>query len=172
MPKMEPPRILIVQDREDTLDYQIRNFRRVAQEYGGARVDAFDLKDEHESLLNALKSGARWYDWIVADLLEDDLDVDALSSSGMKLLRRIRADGQFHAYAPRAPAPSGIRCVTVNSAVFGDGGFVGAQVGEELRRLGVKVDWLVPIGDAAALARRIFESLAGEGLCSRSAEQG
>ncbi len=172
MPMIEPARILIVQDREDTLEYQLANFRRVALEFGEARVEPYDLKEDHDALLADLRRRTRWYDWVVADLLEDDIDADALHSSGMNLLRRVRAEGLFHAYAPRAKPPSGIRCISVNSAVFGDGGLVGSKVGSELARLGVNADWLCPIGDASLLARRIFDSLLAEGICARSSEQG
>lgn len=172
MATIEPPRILIVQDREDTLDLQLSKFQEVAKRYGGARIDAFDLKEDHDDLFGRLRSRADWYDWIVADLLEDDIDANALTSSGMNLLRRIRADGFFQAYAPRSAPPRGIRCVAVYSAVFGGGGMVGKEVGDELGRLGVKVDWLCPLGDIAALARRVFDALQSEGVVGRTERQG
>ncbi|MFG0319067.1 MAG: hypothetical protein ACF8XB_17475 [Planctomycetota bacterium JB042] len=169
MTSIEPPRILIVQDREDTLELQVSKFRRVAKEYGGARIEPFDLKESHDALFDRLRDGADWYDWIVADLLEDDVDANALLSSGMNLLRRLRADGHFHGYVPRASPPRGIRCVAVYSAVFGGGGMVGREVGAELGRLGIGSDWLWPLGDVAELARRIFDALAAEGVASRGA---
>lgn len=156
------PRILIVQDRVDTTRYQVDTFARVARDFGRLDVASFNLKLDPDELVARLKHGEHW-DWMVADLLEDAVDVDPMNCAGVNLIRQVRAEGLFGGYAKPSRVPRGIRCVGVFSALLGDGNLVGRRVADELAALGVQRDWMTAVGDISLLARRILERLQAEG---------
>ena len=163
------PRILIVQDRADTTKYQVDTFQRVGRDYGPVEVESFNLKRDPDELVDALKTpDASGYDWIVADLLEDAIDVDPLQCAGVNLLRCLRNAGYLLGYARPSSGQRGIRCVSVYSALLGDGNAVGRRVADELEEMGVQRDWMTSVGDISHLARRIYDRLKAEGFFASS----
>ena len=165
-----PPRLLIVQDRADTTRYQLDTFQRVAADYGDVEIAAFNLKRDPDELVEELRSPGAFYDWMVADLLEDAVDVDPLHCAGVNLVRTIRSAGLFLGYAKPASTQRGVRCVSVFSALLGDGNAVGRRVADELAQMGVERDWMTEVGDISHLARRIYDRLRGEGFFATAGE--
>lgn len=159
---MQAPRILITQDNEETLAYQLELFRKVTRGFeGDLVVEPFNLNDDYRELVQRIRAG-EWYDWVVVDLLLEG--EDARAATGIALIRELRNEGLFARYAPRGTVPRGVRCLAVVSQLFGDRNEVGESVARELTGLGVRRDLLVPRPSFRQLAERICEYLTGEDL--------
>lgn len=160
---MPEPRILLVQDRPASLDYQAAQFQAEAKVRGvPLTIERFDLRRSPADLLDRLAGGSVWFDWMVTDLLYDGVDHDPLHSHGLRLLREIVARGLFRGYSPRVSVPSGIRAIAVCSVCVDHGAVLVPELQLELAMLGLKPAFFARGGDIAPLCRRIFDALAAE----------
>lgn len=165
------PRLLIVQDREESFGFQERQLKAAAKAAAvELDVDRFDLNDSPAALLGRLESGAVAYDWLVTDLLIDGVEHDPLKSSGMRLIQELSSRNLFGAYRPPIAGFRGVRCIAVCSVCVDHGSVPQEALRREFERVRVDLAWLARGGDIKKLAERLCERLAREyGALGRTA---
>ncbi len=154
------PRILLVQDRPSSLDYQQRLFIDEAKRRGlTIDVTKFDLRRSPTQILDQLDRQETWFDWMVTDLLIDGVDHDPLKSAGLGLLKQLVARNLFGSHGPRVPKPRGVRCIAVCSVCVDYGAVPLPELRTALADLKLRSEFFSRGGDVSELAKRVLDEL-------------
>lgn len=163
---MNEPRILIVHERETSVDYWSRELEKAARTHGGAlRIEEFDFASPLSGLIEPLKRRQQWYDWMITDLkLDAEEEERPADARGVLLIQDLVAQGLFGGYRPRAQPPSGVRCIAACSVFISRGAVMDAGLERRLAELGVRSNFLCGADGVTRLAGDVCDLLQHEGL--------
>lgn len=157
-------RVLIVQDRPKSILYQREQLLKEASRQGVTIVvESFDLRRPSSELIDALRGG-EGYDWLVTDLIRDNVDLRPETSKGVELLQAIKQHDLFGHYGSPSSSDRGIRCIAVCSVAVEHGSVPDVHLAERLTAAGVQDDYLCKGGDLSPLAEKICGRLKAEGF--------
>lgn len=153
-------RVVVLQDRPRSIEYQIDLLQATARDSGlRIAVAGLDMRRPVEEILQRLAAVNGGVEWLVTDLLLDNVDASLTESRGVRVMEQLVDRQMFGRYVSRPVR--GTRSIAVSSVAVHDGGVADEALARRLRDLGVDFQYLGSGGAFQPLARAICDELTG-----------